>query len=522
MVSIAVGILVAILVGGTSARADFVICNPKPTDEAINRPGAVHPSGCSFLPDGLKLYFAQGRDSGEVTRRDLWVVERESTDAPWGEAVNLGPNVNSPEDDDGRPAISPDDLELYFVKWSPAQGKELLMRSTRASKDEPWGPAAEFTGLGQAWRLDFAPDGLSVYFNSRRSGGYGGRDIWVSTRATTQDDWGEAVNLGPNVNDSGGQNQPSISNDGLALFFGNWATRRILMCTRTTTDDDWGPAIDLGPAVNGQSSWVAYPEISPDGSTLYFASSEGLFRQVSIKPVVDFDDNGSVGMDDLLTMIGALGTDDQLCDIGPMPWGNGVVDEADLEILMEHWGVIYPIIVDDFESYIVEGDIFDPGQIYMTWIDGWGDPENGSQVGYAEAPFVEPTTVHGGMQSMPFLYDNSTSPVSRTFRAWENPQDWTSADVLKLWVYGQSNNSVEPFFVLLRDNTNNSATVTLPDFDPTTESWQQLSLPLGDFAGVDLATIKRIYFGIGDESKPGGSGKLFIDDIELYSSSSGQ
>jgi hypothetical protein len=43
-------------------------------------------------------------------------------------------------------------------------------------------------------------------------------------------------------------------------------------------------------------------------------------------------------MNELLEMIGAWGTNNPLCDIGPMPWGDSVVDEADLEVLMGYWG----------------------------------------------------------------------------------------------------------------------------------------------------------------------------------------
>ncbi|NIM98071.1 MAG: hypothetical protein GTO24_08345, partial [candidate division Zixibacteria bacterium] len=43
-------------------------------------------------------------------------------------------------------------------------------------------------------------DGLELYFSSDRPGGYGLDDIYVMTRATTEDDWGEPVNLGPIVN----------------------------------------------------------------------------------------------------------------------------------------------------------------------------------------------------------------------------------------------------------------------------------------------------------------------------------
>lgn len=93
------------------------------------------------------------------------------------------------------PTISPDDLELYFYyradKWQ-------AMRSTRASSDDPWEPATEFESF---FPDDFSPDGLTMYFDARMSGGYGGVDIWMTTRATQDDDWGEPINLGPNVND---------------------------------------------------------------------------------------------------------------------------------------------------------------------------------------------------------------------------------------------------------------------------------------------------------------------------------
>ena len=36
-------------------------------------------------------------------------------------------------------------------------------------------------------------DGLSIFFYSTRSGGRGGRDIWMATRATTDDEWNAAV-----------------------------------------------------------------------------------------------------------------------------------------------------------------------------------------------------------------------------------------------------------------------------------------------------------------------------------------
>ena len=39
-----------------------------------------------------------------------------------------------------------------------------------------------------------------------------------------------------------------------------------------------------------------------------------------------------------MLMVESWVTDDPICDVGPMAWGDGVVDEADLEVLMDHWG----------------------------------------------------------------------------------------------------------------------------------------------------------------------------------------
>jgi len=63
-------------------------------------------------------------------------------------------------------------------------------------------------------------DGLSLYFNSDdRPGGFGSRDIWVTTRKTKNDPWDTPVNLGPTVNSPDGENNPDISSDGSTLYF---------------------------------------------------------------------------------------------------------------------------------------------------------------------------------------------------------------------------------------------------------------------------------------------------------------
>jgi hypothetical protein len=86
----------------------------------------------------------------------------------------------------------------------------------------------------------------------------------------------------------------------------------------------------------------ATAEISPDGSTLLFTSNRpggqgGLdLWQASIIPIVDLNSDGIVDSADMVIIVDHWGTDNPLCDIGPMPWGDGVVDVQGLIVLAEH------------------------------------------------------------------------------------------------------------------------------------------------------------------------------------------
>ena len=58
--------------------------------------------------------------------------------------------------------------------------------------------------------------------------------------------------------------------------------------------------------------------------------------QTLIIPIVDFNGDGIVDTDDMCIMVDYWSTAEPLCDVGPMPWGNGIVDIQDLIVLAEH------------------------------------------------------------------------------------------------------------------------------------------------------------------------------------------
>jgi len=355
------------------ANADFIFGTS--TNLGLRLPD--NPAACPNISyDGLELYFSSVR-SGGYGQEDLWVARRQGRNDPWGEPVNLGSTVNSGYQE-WFSSISQDGLSLYFSSIRPGgSGGWDLWMTTRGTKDEDWGAPVNLGKTVNSWADEHKPnilaDGCTLLLCSRRPGGYGGLDIWITKRETKDDAWGTLVNLGPSINSSADDGRPSLSSDGLTLFFrtdrpGGFGGGDIYLTTRATINDPWGEPINLGPTVN-TVFWECGPSISRDGTILYFHSDRPLgddnwgIWQVSITPVVDLNDDGMVDSADMCIMVDHWGEDYSLCDIGPTPLGDGIVDVQDLIVLAEHLFEDYRLTahwqLDETEGYIAEDSIGD-------------------------------------------------------------------------------------------------------------------------------------------------------------------
>ncbi|MHC4119479.1 MAG: LamG domain-containing protein [Planctomycetota bacterium] len=177
------------------------------------------------------------------------------------------------------------------------------------------------------------------------------------------------------------------------------------------------------------------------------------------------------------------------------------------------------LLVDDFESY---NDIDPPDEasnrIFDKWIDGFGTTTNGALVGNDMPPYTERTIVHGGVQSMPYSYDNDLKSSQATL-TFDSARGWTAegVGVLSLWFRGESGNAPEQMYIALNGN----ALVYHDDPLATqTSAWTQWKIDLQKFAdqGVDLTNVTSITIGFGEPgaTAAGGAGKMFFDDIRLY------
>jgi hypothetical protein len=181
---------------------------------------------------------------------------------------------------------------------------------------------------------------------------------------------------------------------------------------------------------------------------------------------------------------------------------------------------ILVLVVDDFERY-TDGDTGFDINIWQVWIDGFGVANNGSQVGYFFPPYAEQTIIHGGHQSMPLFYNNTgDTMISEAVRTLYPAQDWTinDADTLTLYLRGEADNDPDTLYLAIEDRAGRIAVAKHTDTDALlTTEWQKWHIPLVDIqaAGVDLTAVLKTYIGVGDRNnpKPGGAGKIYIDDI---------
>jgi len=174
------------------------------------------------------------------------------------------------------------------------------------------------------------------------------------------------------------------------------------------------------------------------------------------------------------------------------------------------------LLVDDFESYN-DVDPPDPNsnRIFDKWIDGFGTLTNSALVGNDMPPYAEQGIVHGGAQSMIYRYDNNfkTSEATLTL-VW--PRDWTEGGVTKLslWCRGASANAADSVFIAL-----NGTSVVYHDDASATQmtGWNQWTIDLQAFVGVNLTNVDTITIGIGTKDSPaaGGTGTMYFDDIRI-------
>ena len=150
----------------------------KPYD--LNPP--VNTSGWESQPsisaDGRTLYFVSNRKGG-YGGYDIW--KSTVTDKGWSEPQNLGPNINTPYDEQS-PYIHADDSTLYFCSngWPGLGGMDLFVShlGKNGQWQKPQNLGYPINSSGDENGLTVTASGQYAFFASNNLNGFGGYDIY--------------------------------------------------------------------------------------------------------------------------------------------------------------------------------------------------------------------------------------------------------------------------------------------------------------------------------------------------------
>lgn len=152
--------------------------------EALSSPvnSQAHESSASLSPDNRTLYFVSDREGG-FGGRDIYYSQWNEKRKRWGEAVNIGPTINSRYDEEGV-FIHPDGKTLYFSSGGhQSMGGVDIMYSTL--NNGVWSTPRNIGYPINTPDHDvfFVPAANTryAYYTSVREEGYGGRDIYLIT-----------------------------------------------------------------------------------------------------------------------------------------------------------------------------------------------------------------------------------------------------------------------------------------------------------------------------------------------------
>ena len=178
----------------------------------------------------------------------------------------------------GSLSFSVDGREMYFAGcgWERGLGSCDIYYSKKIKNKwtEPLNLGKPVNSKGWESQPAISADGKRLYFASKRKGGKGGSDIWMSVKLENGK-WSEPENLGDSINTRGNEMAPFLYADDKTMIFSSYGRPALggkdLFVSRKNIEGKWTEAKNIGAPVN-----TNYNEINLvyalDGNTVWFSS----------------------------------------------------------------------------------------------------------------------------------------------------------------------------------------------------------------------------------------------------------
>ena len=196
---------------------------------------------------------------------DIYITYRDEN-GHWGDPQNMGKPINT-DGHDATVGISPDGTKLLIYIDDNGDGNlyECDLKGESWSKPKKLGKNIN-TEYHES-SASFTSDGKTLYFVSDKPGGLGEHDIYKSQWNEEKERWGEATNLGPNVNTIYDEEGVFIHPDGKTMYFSSQGHNTM-----------GGYDIFKSELVNGiwqKPTNLGYPVNTPDEDVFFVVSASG-------------------------------------------------------------------------------------------------------------------------------------------------------------------------------------------------------------------------------------------------------
>jgi len=213
--------------------------------------------------DGKTIYYSRHHDPknmGGKEDEDIWFSQWDSVNNHWTDAIDMGaplnnkyPNfINSISTDGNRMFLG----NIYYENGSMGPGISISDKTATGwsfPKALIIGEKAKQPDVSACHSSDDQKILLLAY--DHRANGIGGEDIFVSF-VQADNNWTEPINLGTKINTKGTETAPFLADDNTTLFFtsdrsGGLGGKDIYVSTRLDeTWKNWSEPKNLGPIVN--------------------------------------------------------------------------------------------------------------------------------------------------------------------------------------------------------------------------------------------------------------------------------
>lgn len=181
----------------------------------------------------------------------------------------------------GGASVSPNNRYLFFTSCNQSRGQGscdlnyAMIKNGKLTNPNNLGPIVNSSSWDS--QPSFSTDGKNLFFASKRPGGYGGSDIWIS-ELDEDGRFQKPYNAGAAINTSADEMAPLIHYDAKTLYFSSNGHLGMggfdLFMTRKENEGRWTKPKNLGYPLNTGKDEINLI-VAPGGKTAFISSDQG-------------------------------------------------------------------------------------------------------------------------------------------------------------------------------------------------------------------------------------------------------